>query len=444
MKIVIKPSEISGKIKLPPSKSVEHRAIIASAFCKDESFIKNVEFSNDIIATCNVLKNLGVDISISKYPNLNFCNDLDKIRNLGNVNLKICNRFFNKKDGHFKVLNNTLNCIESGSTLRFFIPIASIIGEDIIFTGSSVLGTRPLSPYYKIFDEQNLYYQNFNGGFPLKVNGKLKSGVFNIRGDISSQFITGLLFVLPILNGDSEINIINELQSRDYVDLTIDVLKKFSINIVNDDYKHFYISGNQTYKSNEYNVEGDFSQSAFWIVAGVLNGNIEIQNVNFNSLQGDKKIIDLVKKMGGNIVCFEDKVLAKKSNTYGIDIDASNIPDLVPALALLAALSKGRTRIFNAKRLRYKECDRLNAIALGINKLGGCIKQTEDGLIIDGKEFLNGGEVDNFNDHRMAMTFTIASLKSKNNIIMNNFEAVNKSYPQFYPQFTKNGGKVLF
>lgn len=417
-KAIINPSELCGEVKIPPSKSLQHRAIIAAAFSSGESYINNVEFSKDIEATCRILNNLGVTIDKKDHG------------------VKV------KSKGNFKVINKTLNCGESGSTLRFTIPMGCINGEEVIFEGEGKLKERPLEPYYSIFRQQGIFYENHQGNLPLRIHGKLKPDVFNIPGDISSQFITGLLYTLPVLKGDSVINIEGNLQSKSYVDLTLQMLKKFSINIENKNYEKFYISGNQKYKNCNYRVEGDFSQAAFWIGAGVINGNIKIKDLNLSTMQGDKSIIDIVKKMGGDISIEKETISVKKSNLKGIEIDASQIPDLVPILAVIASLSQGTTRIVKAGRLRIKESDRLKAITEGINKLGGEVYEGEDYLIIEGKSMLEGGEVDSFNDHRIAMALAIASLKCKFPVIINNSEAVNKSYPQFYEHFKKLGGKV--
>ncbi len=398
--VIINPSKLTGEIRIPPSKSISHRAIICGGLSEGPSNIKNIIFSDDIIATLEGMKSFGVKVEgIEEDP-------------------------------------------ESGSTLRFLIPMAGLLGDEVIFTGRGKLVERPLETYYKIFREQDIEYKNDNGKLPLSVRGTLKPGTFRVKGNISSQFITGLMFVLPLLEGDSRIEITTELESKGYVDLTIEALKKFSIEIENNDYKEFFIRGNQKYINKDYRVEGDFSQAAFWIVAGTIGSSIKCTDLNINSLQGDRVILDIVKEMGGTISADSNIIEISPSRTKGTIIDAAQCPDLVPVLAVLGALSSGITKIINAERLRIKESDRLRAIATELNKLGGDVRELEDGLIIKGKENLKGGVVDSWNDHRIAMALAIASIKCTEPVTITNSDAVKKSYPQFWRDFVKLGGEI--
>lgn len=415
--IKISPSTLQGKISVPPSKSLCHRAIIAAGLTNGNCNIENIVFSEDILATCNAMTDIGVSVT----------------RGEKNVSIK-GNNFINS-------IENKIDCGESGSTLRFMIPIVLLTGKEFTFTGKGRLAQRPLTPYYKIFNDQNIKYSD-NEGLPLTVKGKLKAGVYKVPGNVSSQFITGLLFALPLLNGDSKIILTTELESKAYVDLTIDILSKFSVNIENIGYKEINIVGDQKYIARDYTVEGDFSQVAFWLVAGILGGEIQCEDMNINSLQGDIAIIDYIVKMGGNISIQGEKIIAKKSKTVGTVIDASNCPDLVPILAVLASLSDGTTKIINAGRLRIKECDRLKAMATELTKIGGDVVETEDGLIIQGKEYLNGGTVDSYNDHRIAMALSVASIRCTEPLIINDSACIKKSYPNFYKDFEMLGGKL--
>lgn len=415
--VKIIPSSLQGEISVPSSKSLCHRAIIASGLSRGRSNINNIIYSDDIIATCNGMKALGVDIK-----------EVQKDLSINGTNFG----------------NNTardINCIESGSTLRFLIPIALLTGKPVTFKGSGRLSSRPLTPYYGIFDKGNISYSN-KKGLPLTVEGFLSPGDFSIEGNISSQFITGLMFSLPLLKGDSRIIITTELQSKGYVDLTIDILNKFGVKIENNNYSEFYIKGSQQYIAKDYSVEGDFSQTAFWLAAGILSGNVQCNSIDTASLQGDKVIIDIIKEMGGDITVYKDRVITKPSSTKGITIDASECPDLVPILAVLASLSKGTTRIVNAERLRIKESDRLKAMATELNKLGADVEETQDGLIINGVESLKGGTVDSWKDHRIAMALSVAALKCEEPVIITNSNAVNKSYPQFFEDYKNLGGEV--
>ena len=422
--IEIKPSPLKGEIRVPPSKSMSHRAIICSSLSQGVSIIDNIILSDDILASLEAMKSFGVEIGISELDENGICK------------LTIVGR------GKLKLTNNQIDCKESGSTLRFLIPMAGLLGERITYIGRGKLLERPLDTYYEIFEDQGISYINDNGKLPLSIEGELKPGTFRVKGNISSQFITGLLFVLPLLKGDSKIIITTDLESRGYVDLTLDMLKKFSIKVENKDYRKFYIRGNQKYKARNYRVEGDFSQSAFFIVAGLLGEEIICKGLNMDSLQGDKVILDIVRHMGGNIAMENNFIKISKSNTKAMTIDVAQCPDLVPILAVLGGLSKGRTRIINAQRLRIKESDRLKAIATELNKLGANIRELEDGLEIDGVEELEGGRVSSWNDHRIAMALAIASIKCKSPLIIENSGAVEKSYPNFWKDFVKLGGMI--
>lgn len=418
-KVKIIPNILNGKIKVPSSKSIAHRLIIGAALSNGISHIDNISYSDDILATIDCLRNFGAEIEKNE----------DKLIIKGSSGVKL-------KGGDF-------NCRESGSTLRFLIPIALTKVNDVYFNGQGRLIKRPLNTYLKIFDEKNIKYRLNCGNLPLHVEGRLRSGIYNVEGGISSQFITGLLFSLPLLDGNSEINITSKLESRGYIDLTIDALRNFGINIENKEYKKFIIEGNKTYIPGDYKVEGDYSQAAFFLAAGLLGGEVSCLNLNLKSIQGDKVIIDIIRKMGGDIKIAGDYIKTQKSRTHGIVIDVSDCPDLVPVLAVLASLSNGKTEIINAKRLRLKESDRLKAITAELNKLGADVKEADDSLIINGRESLDGGIVASYNDHRIAMALSIAAIKCKDPVVINGSEAVTKSYPGFWEDYKKMGGNII-
>lgn len=420
--IEIKPSPLYGEINIPPSKSMSHRAIICGGLSEGESVIDNIILSDDIIATIEAMKSFGIEIERSEVDENG-----------------ICSLYIKGRD-KLKLVNNEIDCKESGSTLRFLIPMAGLLGERIRYKGRGKLVERPLDTYYEIFREQGIYYENDNGKLPLTIEGHLKPGTFTVKGNISSQFISGLLFVLPLLQGDSKIIIRTDLESKGYVDLTLDMLKRFSIDIENNNYQEFHIKGNQKYRANNYRVEGDFSQAAFFIVAGILGEEMNCKGLNMGSLQGDRLILDIVREMGADINIVNDIVRVRKSKTRGITIDVSQCPDLVPIIAVLGSLSEGTTKIINGERLRIKESDRLKSISTELNKLGADVKELEDGLEIVGKENLQGGLVNSWNDHRIAMALAIASIKCKEPVIIENSGAVEKSYPSFWEDFEKVEG----
>ena len=426
MKIKIRPGKLNGTIEIPPSKSYSHRAVIAAALAENgkKSKIDNLKFSVDITTTTDIMENWGAEIE-------RFESALEIIGNGGKV----------------VPSDKYVQCNESGSTIRFLIPVGITSKNELVFDGKGKLVDRPLDSYYRIFDKQGLKYETTGGKLPLTVNGKLKPGNYEIDGNISSQFITGLLYALPLLEGDSKLIINKNLESKGYVDLTLEILKLAGIEIVNNDYKSFDIRGNQTYKPFDYTVEGDYSQVAFWIVAGIISANrdneVKCLHVNKNSLQGDREIIEIVTRMGAKLEIFDDYVIVKPSKTKGTVIDISQCPDIGPVLTVLAALSEGETRIINGERLRIKESDRITSIKTELNKLGGNVSEEGDSLIIQGVEGFRGGiTVNAWNDHRIAMSLAIASTRCEKEIILEEAESVRKSYPHFWDDFVKMGGEI--
>lgn len=414
--IIIKPSKLNGIIKAPPSKSLSHRAIICASLCKDGngSIIDNVILSEDIKATIDGMRELGAEIKVVEGVNETYSIHVRGERN--------------------NIEKAKINCRESGSTLRFLIPLGLMLSEECTFTGSGKLVERPLDIYYKIFEEKKVKYTTNDGILPLSVSGSLKSGNYKISGNISSQFISGLLFALPLTEYDSTIKITDTMESKGYVDLTLEILNKFNISIENKNYEEFKIKGNSKYSSTNYTVEGDLSQAAFFLVAKEIGNSVNCTGINPNTMQGDKEILNVINKFNHIEINSKDEIV----------IDASQIPDLVPILTVLASLKEGKTtRIIKAERLRIKESDRLKAICSEMNKLGANIKELDDGLLIEGLSSLKGGAtVNSWNDHRIAMSIAIAATKCEKEIILENYTAVNKSYPQFWNDYKSLGGDI--
>jgi 3-phosphoshikimate 1-carboxyvinyltransferase len=402
-----------------------HRAVICAALGDGISKVTNIDYSDDIIATIDAMSSLGAKIT-RKEEHL----EVYGIKSPENI-----------KANELKS-ERIIDCNESGSTLRFLVPIAALFEGVNRFVGRGNLGKRPLDTFYNIFDEQGIKYSYKEGILDLKTEGKLKAGEFKVKGNISSQFITGLLFTLPLVDGDSKIIITTELESKGYIDLTLSAMKDFGIEIINNNYEEFIIKGNQTYKSRDYRVEGDYSQSAFFFCADAISNNVVLDDLKLDSLQGDKEVIDILERMGVKIANKNNGLIGTvEGSLKATVIDGSQCPDIIPVVSLAAALGFGTTEVINAGRLRIKECDRLAAVTSELNKLGAKITEKEDGLIIEGVKELKGGvEVWSHKDHRIAMTLAIASTVCNEPIVLKDYECVSKSYPQFWEDFKNLGG----
>ena len=426
--VKILPTKLQGTVVAPSSKSMGHREIICAGLAAGTSIIDNISMSKDIEATMRCLK--AINVAVDEIPSM--------IE--GRKALQISGT------GHPLAAADSVDCGESGSTLRFFLPLGANLNCPLTFTGHGKLVSRPLQAYYDIFDEKFIQYFNDNGNLPVTVNGRLTPGTYKLPGDVSSQFVSGLLFALPMLNADSVIEITSPLESSAYVDMTINCLAKFGIQIENEGGMHrrYLVKGKQHYQAQDSQVEGDWSQAAFWTVGGSLGTSITCEGVNVNSLQGDQAVVGIMERMGAAIKQDANSVTVNSGVTKATVIDAANCPDIIPVLTVLAAVSEGTTKIINAGRLRIKECDRLAAMTSELNKMGAAITEESEGLTIIGKpEGLKGGvTVDAWNDHRIAMSLAIAAQKCREPIILTGAESVAKSYPTFWEDYKSVGGLV--
>ncbi len=398
MNVTIMPSVASGEINAPPSKSCAHRLLICAALATGKSVIENIGTNDDIIATISCLKELGAKIEIED-------------------NKAVVYGIENKDE---KVKLN-LFCNESGSTLRFLIPLALFFSKTASFGGSDRLLERPQSVYEELFSEMGCYLKKENNS--LVTGGELKSGTYKIRGDVSSQFLTGLLFALPLLYGDSDIVLTTPLQSAPYVNITVDVLSKFGVQIKKSN-TGFYIKGNQEYISQNLSVEGDWSNSAFLEAFNLVGGNVTLRGMNEESFQGDK----VYRKFFGEF----------KKGTPTLDI--TDCPDLGPVLISCAVLCNGAV-LKGTKRLKIKESDRGVAMQTELSKFGVEIIVNEDEIIIPKTEIKTPEEILNcHNDHRIAMSLAI--LCSKVGGTLENAQCVNKSNPEFFDDIKTLGIQI--
>lgn len=399
MKVTITPRKLSGTVQPPSSKSQSHRLIIAAALAKGESRLHNISPSQDITATLRCMTALGARAAgetVYGVPEIGVERDLLP----------------------------RLDCGESGSTLRFLIPVALAVAGGGIFTGHGRLMERPMEPYEKLFREKGVFYQATSG--QITVKGTLKPGTYQIPGNISSQFITGLLYALPLLAGDSELMLTTPLESAAYVDMTLEALGQFGVDIQPTE-AGWHIPGHQRPQSRELTAEGDWSQAGFYYAAAGIGNDVTLTGMNPRSLQGDKVIEDYAAKLNG---------------PGEVILDVSQCPDLAPALTAHAALRAGEvTHLVNAARLRMKESDRIDCVASELNRLGAEIETFPDSMTIHGVAQLHGGETDSHNDHRIAMMLAIAATRAEGNVTINGAESVAKSYPRFWEEYEMLGGK---
>lgn len=399
MKAIIQPSPLCGEVKAPASKSVAHRALICAALSDRATKIDCSTTSADIEATADCLRKLGAKIT--------------------------------KTDTGFLVEpitdsteNAVLNCGESGSTLRFMLPVSASLGKAFSLYGSGRLPERPIGELCEALRSHGC--STSGDKLPLMVSGKLESGDYVIDGSVSSQFISGLLLALPQTHAESTVMVVGEIQSKPYIDMTLSVLSDFGIKTEFKGNKIKIFQNNGFISPEKYTVEGDWSNGAFFICANAISGNhVKCHNLTDKSIQGDKTVAEIVKRFGSDI-----------------EIDVGNIPDLVPVLAVTACFFKATTVFYNAARLKIKESDRLLSTQKLITDLGGCAEATDDTLTVYGNGKLNGGTVDSFNDHRIVMAAAIAASQCENETIINGCEAINKSYPTFFEEFSKLGGTV--
>jgi 3-phosphoshikimate 1-carboxyvinyltransferase len=397
---------------------------MAAALAEGVSVIQNVLMSQDIAATCEAMRVLGAAVDTQAEAG-------------GTVTLTITGNPAPQAQG------KTFDCSESGSTLRFLLPVLALAARDTTVQGRGRLAERPLGPYFDIFKEQGVAWHCGCPGktLPLTLSGSLKAGRYALPGNVSSQFITGLLFALPLLDGDSEIAVTTPLESASYVAITLKVLADFGIAVdASADLRSFRVAGGQQYKPCSQRVEGDYSQAAFWLVAGAAGKGMECLDLKDNSAQGDRAIVEILRAMGARIDTLLDGLRIHAGPLQGRTIDVSDCPDLVPVLAVAGALAQGETRIVGAARLRYKESDRLAAMTAVLTALGVGVMEEEDGLIITGADSFSGGQADSYNDHRIAMAAAVASAACRDALILTGPDCVRKSYPDFWQDFEKLGG----
>jgi len=409
-----------GAVRAISSKSAAHRQLICAALANGKTLLTCPNRSEDIDATAKCLEAIGASVHY----------ELDKFL-VTPVNFQTDNR------------EKKLDCGESGSTLRFLLPVCGALGLRVSYTMGGRLPSRPLTG---LLDEMTSHGCMLSepGCSPLTCKGQLRSGTYTLSGNISSQYVSGLLLALPLLPGDSLIRVTDILESRPYVDMTLDALRLFGITVQEKERQVFRIPGGQTYCSPKIcSVEGDWSNAAFWLSAGAIGKNsVTCTGLNLQSLQGDRAVLGLLSRFGAQVTCENNNVTISPGTLRGIEINAGDTPDLVPVLAAVAAVAEGKTIIRNAGRLRIKESDRLHTVAASLSELGADIAETGDSLVIVGEKKLIGGETQSFGDHRIAMTAAVLSSACSGDVMIRGAEAVHKSYPGFFEDFSAMLGGV--
>ena len=399
MQVEIKPSVLHGTVTAPPSKSMAHRLLIGAGLSEGESIVRRLAFSEDVKATIDCLTALGAEIKLD--GDTAFVKGTDARKGIGKTAV--------------------LRCNECGSTLRFFTPLCMLSGEERMLTGSPYLMTRPMDVYERIACEQGIRFERASDH--LTVQGTLQSGAYEVAGNISSQFISGLLFALPLLNGDSEIHLLPPVESKPYIDMTVAALEEFGVSVDQTD-RNYLISGDQYYHPADVTVEGDYSNAAFFEALNYAGSSVRIEGLRENTLQGDSVY----------------KILFKNIKD-GIDpIDIADCPDLGPILFAAAALHGG-ARFTGTRRLRIKESDRANAMRQELQKLGIDVEVGENEVIVRGGTLRQPTEVlSAHGDHRIVMALSV--LLTVTGGVIDGAQAVNKSFPDFFEKLQKLGAEV--
>ena len=415
------PGGIGGVIAAPPSKSMAHRAVLCAALAVGRSHITHLEFSKDISATLSAAAQLCAAVGTGA--------DDATVQGLG----------------HFLPLTVPVDCCESGSTLRFLIPIASLTGQPVTFTGRGRLMERPQCVYETLYREQNLRFEQSLSG--LTVEGALTPGDYRLAGNVSSQFISGLLFALPLLPGDSTLHLIPPVESRSYIDMTRAVQAAFGVHSRWLDATTLLLPGGQQYHPCDYNVEGDYSQAAFPAVLGAVCGGVTITGLAPDTLQGDAAILDILRRCGAVFTRTGDSVTFAKAPLHGVDIDLADCPDLGPVLMVLGLLCEGTTVIRNAQRLRLKESDRIAAMEAELRACGGVLESEGGTITVHGcAEHLHAPEgiLHGHNDHRVGMSLAVLSAAAGLPLTVDDAEAIQKSWPNFFAAIRPLGVEVEY
>ncbi len=423
MLLEVKPSRVEGTVRAPPSKSYTHRVFTVGMLTEGRTEMREPLLAGDTEATLTACEILGAKIERAREA-----------------------YFIDGTGGVLKPRRDTIDAGNSGTTLRFFTAVSALSPSPVTLTGDASLLRRPMGPLVKALRDLGVEVSCLgeNDRPPVVVKGGgIRGGETELSGSVSSQFISALLISCPYAEKDVGVTVEGSLKSKPYVEMTLEVLRRSGAKIrANPNLTEFDIPGGQFLLPFKFKVPGDFSSAAFPLSAGALAGRVRVRNLDLQLPQGDKRIADLLSELGSEVRIGENWVEVEKGQLTGVDIDCSHNPDLVPVLAVLACVADGRTEIFGVEHLRYKESDRLAVLSHELSKMGARIRETDDGLIIQGVPELKGALLDPRGDHRMAMAFALAGLVARGKTLVRDIECVRISYPDFVQHLQKLGAEV--
>ncbi|WP_298738119.1 3-phosphoshikimate 1-carboxyvinyltransferase [uncultured Chitinophaga sp.] len=416
MQVIVSPGVIQGTVTANPSKSAMQRAVAAALLSKGKTVIHNPGLSNDCLAALEVAENLGA-----------------KIKRAGE-DVEITSN-------GVKPFYDSINCGESGLGIRMFTPVAALADIAITIEGHGSLATRPMGFFEEVLPQLDVQCTTNGGKLPLHIRGPLKAKNITIDGSLSSQFLTGLLMAYGAVAEDVTITV-KDLKSKPYIALTLQLMEQFGVKVQQENFEHFRFGKQQTYRAGEYTVEGDWSGAAFLLVAAAVAGKAEVHHLNIHSAQSDKAILEALEKAGAHLAPGVFTVIVEKGRLQAFEFDATDCPDLFPPLVALAANCKGITRLRGVSRLAHKESDRGITLQEEFGKMGIRIDLLGDEMLVHGGTGIKSARVHSHNDHRIAMACAVAALTADAPVQIDNAEAVNKSYPEFFEHLQKIGGVV--
>ena len=416
MNVTLEPSTLTGTVSAPPSKSMTHRHLIISALANGMSIIESPLKSDDTIATVEALIQMGIAVT--------------------------------EKGDNWMMLGGTLsppaseiNCNESGTTMRLLTGLCSLFDEPCTLTGAPSLLRRPNQPLLDALGQLGVKTQSQDGYPPLTVQGKMRGGSASIRGDVSSQFISSLMLAAPYAENQVDISVTTPLESKPYVEMTLDAMKKYGVKPVHSENLDYIRVPLGRYYSKRLRVEGDWSSAAFLLAVGVVSGKVHVDNLDISSSQADKEIIRILEEMGAYIKFTGKRITTEKSKLSAIEADLSDSPDIFPIVACLCSLAEGESKLTGLGRLKLKESDRLTAVTEGLEKMGANITSTDSSVIIKGGS-VHGATIDPHNDHRLAMSFAVLAQAAEGETTIMNSDCVSKSYPEFWTDLEKIGANI--